>query len=215
MNLHNKERARRRLRERRSKWNVLCGTISKTFLDFSGHELSSVTSFDGFSKLMHREVDAASIGIGRMFFGEFLRAQSSADGTKIVNCAIDFVFYVGIMMLLDIPEERSGDLDLRWGEPKDCRFSLFAFIKPLTAARMGLVYGLMWIGKVRLLACSGFRGLKRERKVFILSKHSICQNQRHREASIIGCVLMKFVYHRSVKNISENREGEVRDVNTK
>lgn len=51
------------------------------------------------------------------------------------------------MMLLDIPEERSGDLDLRWGEPKDCRFPLFPLIKPLSLARMGLVYGLMWLGK--------------------------------------------------------------------
>lgn len=50
-------------------------------------------------------------------------------------------------MLLDIPEERSGDLDLRWGEPKDCRFPLFPFIKPLSLARMGLVYCLMWIGE--------------------------------------------------------------------
>jgi vitamin K-dependent gamma-carboxylase len=52
------------------------------------------------------------------------------------------------MMLLDIPEERSGDLDLRWGMPKDCRFPLFPFIKPLSFPKMGLVYFLMWIGKV-------------------------------------------------------------------
>lgn len=50
-------------------------------------------------------------------------------------------------MLLDIPEERSEDLDLRWGEPKDCRFPLFPFIKPLSLARMGLVYCLMWLGE--------------------------------------------------------------------
>lgn len=62
------------------------------------------------------------------------------------------VFHVGLMMLLDIPEERSGrDLDLRWGEPKDCRFPLFPFIKPLSLPRMGLVYGLMWLGKNKVL----------------------------------------------------------------
>jgi vitamin K-dependent gamma-carboxylase len=52
------------------------------------------------------------------------------------------------MMLLDIPEERSGDLDLRWGMPKDCRFPLFPFIKPLSFPKMGLIYFFMWLGKL-------------------------------------------------------------------
>lgn len=51
-------------------------------------------------------------------------------------------------MLLDIPEERSGsDLDFRWGELRDCRFSLFPFIKSLSLAKMGIVYFFMWLGK--------------------------------------------------------------------
>lgn len=50
-------------------------------------------------------------------------------------------------MLLDIPEERSGDLDLRWGMPKDCRFPLFPFIRPLSFPKMGLVYFAMWLGE--------------------------------------------------------------------
>lgn len=72
----------------------------------------------------------------------------------IINFDIPSHFYSGLMMLLDIPEERSGDLDLRWGEPKDCRFPLFSFVKPLSLARMGLVYCLMWIGEFRCLATS-------------------------------------------------------------
>lgn len=56
-------------------------------------------------------------------------------------------------MVLDIPEERSGDLDLRWGMPKDCRFPLFAFIKPLSFPKMGLVYLLMWLGKYIFSSC--------------------------------------------------------------
>lgn len=52
------------------------------------------------------------------------------------------------MMLMDIPEERSGDLDLRWGMPKDCRFPLLPFLKPLSFPRMVLVYFAMWLGKI-------------------------------------------------------------------
>lgn len=51
-------------------------------------------------------------------------------------------------MLLDIPEERSGDLDLRFGMPTDCRFPLFPFIKPLSLPKMGLVYFCLWLGKL-------------------------------------------------------------------
>ena len=58
----------------------------------------------------------------------------------------------GVMMLMDIPEERSGsDLDLRWGETKDCHFPLFPFIKPLSLAKMGLIYCLMWLGEYNVM----------------------------------------------------------------
>lgn len=51
-------------------------------------------------------------------------------------------------MLIDIPEERSGgDLDFRWGEPRDCRFPLFESLRQLSLPKMGLVYGFMWLGK--------------------------------------------------------------------
>lgn len=55
-------------------------------------------------------------------------------------------------MLMDIPEERSGsDLDLRWGETKDCRFPLFPFIKTFSLAKMGLIYCFMWLGKYNVM----------------------------------------------------------------
>lgn len=61
-------------------------------------------------------------------------------------------FTAGIMMLMDIPEERSGsDLDLRWGETKDCRFPLFPFIKSFSLAKMGLIYCFMWLGKYNMM----------------------------------------------------------------
>ncbi|KAL7047289.1 hypothetical protein ACKWTF_002860 [Chironomus riparius] len=95
--------------------------IKKLFNNFTGHDIRDISSFDDFTNFMWTEVDAASLGICRMLFG--------------------------IMMLMDIPEERGGsDLDLRWGETKDCRFPLFPFIKPLSLAKMGLIYCLMWLG---------------------------------------------------------------------
>lgn len=51
------------------------------------------------------------------------------------------------MMLIDIPDERSGgDLDIRWGEPRDCRFPLLPFLAPLSLPKMTLVYFVMWLG---------------------------------------------------------------------
>lgn len=50
-------------------------------------------------------------------------------------------------MLSDIPEERGGsELDIKWGEPRDCHFPLFNVLKPLPLPYMGLLYGLMWLG---------------------------------------------------------------------
>lgn len=73
MDLHNKERVKKKMKKRRSKWDVVCEKLSTIFHNFSGHRISS---FDGFVNLMHREVDAASLGIGRMLFGEFLWAKN-------------------------------------------------------------------------------------------------------------------------------------------
>lgn len=50
-------------------------------------------------------------------------------------------------MLMDIPEERGGsEIDIRWGEHRDCHFPLIPFIKPMPLPWMGVVYGAMWLG---------------------------------------------------------------------
>lgn len=50
-------------------------------------------------------------------------------------------------MMIDTVEERAGfELDTRWGDDKDCRFTLFPFIQPLSMPRMGIIYGLMFLG---------------------------------------------------------------------
>lgn len=51
-------------------------------------------------------------------------------------------------MMLDLPEERGGsEIDLRWGESRDCHFPLFSAVKPLSYPYMSLLYGVMWLGK--------------------------------------------------------------------
>lgn len=53
-------------------------------------------------------------------------------------------------MLLDIPDERGGaNLDVRWGNPRECKFPLFAWIKPLSLQYMGLLYALMYLGNIK------------------------------------------------------------------
>lgn len=115
--------------------------IPNLFRNFTGHDIKCVSSFENFVEFMHEETDAAAIGIGRMLFGK-----------KFNNFEMDLVIecnFSGIMMLLDIPEERSGaDLDLRWGEPRDCRFPLINFISPMSLPRMGLLYITMWLGVI-------------------------------------------------------------------
>ncbi|XP_059609186.1 vitamin K-dependent gamma-carboxylase [Phlebotomus argentipes] len=95
--------------------------ISRIFRHFCGHSLDDFTSFVSLTRLLHTPVDGASLGVGRMLFG--------------------------LMMMIDIPEERSGgDLDYRWGNPRDCRFPLFNFLAPCSLPRMGIIYGVMWLG---------------------------------------------------------------------
>lgn len=54
-------------------------------------------------------------------------------------------------MLFDITEERGGsNLDIKWGNPKDCHFPLFWFMKVPSFPIMAIIYGVMWFGKIFL-----------------------------------------------------------------
>lgn len=54
-------------------------------------------------------------------------------------------------MLIDLPEERGGsDVDIRWGDPRDCHFPLFPILTNPGFPCMSLIYCLMWFGKLRL-----------------------------------------------------------------
>lgn len=59
-------------------------------------------------------------------------------------------------MMIDTVEERAGfELDTRWGDERDCRFVLFPFIHPLSMPRMGILYGIMWLGALGI--CVGYK----------------------------------------------------------
>lgn len=50
-------------------------------------------------------------------------------------------------MMLDIPYERGmNEADLEFGNPKQCYFPLFDFLRPLAAEWMVIIYGIMFFG---------------------------------------------------------------------
>ena len=50
-------------------------------------------------------------------------------------------------MMIDTVEERGGsELDTRWGDSRDCRFTLLPFVQPTSMPRMGILYGIMFLG---------------------------------------------------------------------
>ncbi|XP_063701219.1 vitamin K-dependent gamma-carboxylase [Culicoides brevitarsis] len=105
------------------KFNGFRDLLLKWFQTFTGHNSECISSFNSFIKFMHTPTDAAALGVGRMLFG--------------------------LCMLIDIPDERGGgELDLKWGEPRDCRFPLFPFLAPLNLAKMAIVYGVMYCGAI-------------------------------------------------------------------
>jgi hypothetical protein len=44
--------------------------IRNLFYSFTNHDIRDISSFENFTKFMWTEVDAASLGICRMFFGK-------------------------------------------------------------------------------------------------------------------------------------------------
>ncbi|XP_062549969.1 vitamin K-dependent gamma-carboxylase [Armigeres subalbatus] len=115
-----------------SRWQTLRTNLPHLLHKYCGHDLRSFQSLDGFMTLIYRPTDAAGIGVARMLFG--------------------------LMMLIDIPEERGGgDLDFRWGDPRGCKFPLITGMEPLSYPRMGILYLVMWLGALGIMLGYRFR----------------------------------------------------------
>ena len=56
-------------------------------------------------------------------------------------------------MVIDLPQERGlSYADIRWGDPTECRFPLFNFLKPLPLEWMYVVYLVALVGEYSLLS---------------------------------------------------------------
>ncbi|KAK9870664.1 hypothetical protein WA026_008226 [Henosepilachna vigintioctopunctata] len=67
-------------------------------------------------------------------------------------------FLFGLLMMLDLPEERGGsDILVRYGNPQKCNFPLFDFIKPLSYEWMSILYGVMFLGTLGIMLGYRFR----------------------------------------------------------
>lgn len=93
--------------------------------------------------LLHRPVDAASLGICRVFFGNSFEFACIFSDYPIKK-------HTGLTMLIDIAEERGGSsIRERWADPERCHFPIFEWIQPLPMWGMCSVYAVMWLGTNR------------------------------------------------------------------
>ncbi|CAG9825027.1 unnamed protein product [Phaedon cochleariae] len=67
-------------------------------------------------------------------------------------------FFFGLLMLMDLLEERGGaDIDLRWGNPKDCHFPLFPVLVNPGFPWISIMYFFMWLGALGIMLGLKFR----------------------------------------------------------
>jgi vitamin K-dependent gamma-carboxylase len=95
-------------------------------LNLQGFDLKQLCSWSGLVKLLNRPEDPSSLGIFRILFG--------------------------LLMLIDIPNERGmGEADSLFSATQ-CHFPLFDFLEPLPAEWMLVaVYGVMFMGAVGIM----------------------------------------------------------------
>ncbi|KAL1139075.1 hypothetical protein AAG570_009136 [Ranatra chinensis] len=96
-----------------------------------GFELHELKSWNKFVKLMFTPKDGSSLAVIRILFGA--------------------------LMLIDIIDERGFSFaDIFWGDPDECRFPLFNWLKPLPLEWMCMAYLIMWIGAFGIMLGAHF-----------------------------------------------------------
>lgn len=105
--------------------------------------------FNDFEEWLHRPVDAASLGVCRMLFGNYICVLTLISFKKNLRQTI-LTHNAGLVMLVDIAEERGGAaLYEKWNNPRLCHFPIFSGLVAMNATRMGVVFAIMWIGEYR------------------------------------------------------------------
>ncbi|GFX94096.1 vitamin K-dependent gamma-carboxylase [Trichonephila clavipes] len=103
------------------KWIENCVWVRDKILKELGISVEDLSSFESFTRLLHRPRDPSGLAVIRMLYG--------------------------FLMIIDVHHERGlSSADSRWGNPAECRFPFFNFLKPLSLEWMIMIYLLMLLG---------------------------------------------------------------------
>ncbi|XP_011294794.3 vitamin K-dependent gamma-carboxylase [Musca domestica] len=121
-----------RIKQLVSEKEVNNSAVERIFKYLTDYEVETFQTYGNFRKWLQRPVDAATLGVFRMFYGA--------------------------AMLIDMAEERGGgNLDVRFGEPLHCHFPLFDSIQVFSFPIMGCIYLCMWLGAIGIMLGYRFR----------------------------------------------------------
>ncbi|KAG8189145.1 hypothetical protein JTE90_018439 [Oedothorax gibbosus] len=102
---------------------TLIKKVSRFVLSELGVSAEELADFRSFSQLLHSPRDPSGLAVTRMLYGA--------------------------LMCVDVMHERGlSTADDRWGDPEECRFPLFASLRPLPLEWMVALYALMLAGAV-------------------------------------------------------------------
>ncbi|XP_055937873.1 vitamin K-dependent gamma-carboxylase-like isoform X1 [Argiope bruennichi] len=108
--------------------NVLerCIWLRNRILKELGIRVEDLSSFQSFTRLLHKPRDPSNLAVIRILYG--------------------------FLMIIDVHHERGlSSADSRWGNPSECRFPFFNFLKPLPVEWMIMIYLLMLLGASGIL----------------------------------------------------------------
>lgn len=100
------------------------------------------TKFADVVDYLHRPVDGASLGVCRILFGRWKQTITLESFIQTLSKS----FREGIVMLVDIAEERGGSrIDAKWSDPERCHFPIVPWLQPFDLKGMCWLYAVMWM----------------------------------------------------------------------